>query len=253
MTNGESKWLPLAEAFERFADPEAREEYESASAAHAKIPRPGRDLPRYWDNTRAWRDAEPERRRASHAPGEARAKVSRSREKLRRSFVARLSAGELVGRAREASPLGPWREVPADAWTALRVESWKTGRLTVPGTDYRLFSAEVAACPMPRGPAEPDTRPIAGPAAASVADPRHERRAFSEAEVRRWYTQEWIPRHSADGRPPSRDEDLAAALEIFPEVSRTFLRRLRQEFGPAEWQRSGRPRKMKQPRLEPGS
>ena len=254
MSDGEPEWLPLAEAFERFADTEARKEYESANAAYVETNKLGHGLPRYWDNIRAWRNAEPARRRVGHAVSEARARVDRARARLHSSFFGRLSAGELICRAREGSPLGPWCDSPADAWTALRVKSWSAGMLTVLGTGDRLFSAIVAAGPtLKAGPAKPDARPVAGPHTCSMADPSHARRAFSMAEVERWYTREWVPRRSAHGLPPSRDEDLEAAREIFPAVNRAFLRRLRQEHAPAEWQRRGRPKTSKRSTPKSGS
>jgi hypothetical protein len=248
VAGGGPEWLPLEKAFRCYADPGAREEYISAKVAEAEASRLWRGLPSYGDDVRGWRDAEPERHRVSHLQGRARAQVRRAWKKLRLSFFKRLFAGELICRAREGYPLGPWRDVPADAWKVLQVESWKAGKLKAAGTDYRLFSTEVAASPSPQAAVvEPGARLTTGAHAASTGDMPDKRKAFSQAEVQRWYTQEWVPQHSADGKPPSRDEDLRAARALFPGASRDFLRQRRQECAPTEWKGRGRRRTTKEP------
>jgi hypothetical protein len=253
VADGGREWLPLKQAFERFADSDAREEYESAQAACRGIPR-RRVHHSPWLNAAPWSDVAPQRLRAPDAGGEALVKRDRARQKLLQSFYVRLSAGELTCRARDGSPWGPWCDVPADAWAALRVENWASGILKVPTTGHQLFSAQVAALSLPQGgSAEPDTMSMAAPAPAPAADSTTKRKTFPPAAVTRWYTQEWIPCRLVESRPPSREEESRAAEEKFPRVGREFLRKLRREFAPAEWHIGGPRGTAKQPKPKPGS
>ena len=149
MAGGEPEWMSLATAFQRFADPGLREAHESAKATYGKTAPLRRGLPSYRRSVPAWWDAEPETLQAAQMQHQAWGRVDRARRKLLGSFYNRLFTGELICRAREGSPVGPWRNVPADAWRSLRVENWRAGRLKVLGSNHKLFSAEVAAGPTP--------------------------------------------------------------------------------------------------------
>jgi hypothetical protein len=250
LANGGPEWLPLEKAFEHFADPEAKKRYQKALADRKANP----GLPS-WLQMRVIEnedpslrsdllpDAQPVRQPISEEQDELWRASARAKRDMERSFFDRLLSGELICRAREGSPIAPWRDVPADAWKMLKVEHWSTGRLKVAGTEQRLFSTEVAL--------RPASAAVASKLAAEMTlerpiqlagETRQERRAFSGTKIERWYIEKWIPHNSAEGKSPSRDEDLRAARAIFSGVSRAFMRDLRQRRAPAEWRTVGRPR-----------
>jgi hypothetical protein len=251
VTDGGAEWLPLKEALDRFSDPEAKRRHQDSARAYAEARRLASGLPRWVDGSAAWHDAEPARHAIAnrqHAIAnrqhEARAMIAKAWNERWRSFLDRLRSGELLCRAREGSPLGPRRGVPADAWATLRVESWPAGRLIVPGTQHRFFSAQVAARAVPEASSVKPGEVLRTDPRAAVAGAGLDRRAFSRADVERWYQDRWLPGCLADKRAPSRDEELEAARQVFPGVPREFVRILRRQLAPAEWSAHGRPRKV---------
>lgn len=63
---------------------------------------------------------------------------------------------------------------------------------------------------------------------------------FSRAELEDWY-RGYIEALVAEGKTPSRDEDLRAARKAFKKtIPRAPIRELRRRFAPPEWQRGGR-------------
>lgn len=83
-------------------------------------------------------------------------------------------------------------------------------------------------------------RADAGASQRSAASPRAP--DPSQADVDAWYGRR-VTEHGAAPVPPSREDDLAAAKEAFPEcrvnVLRTLVRNARRKLAPDRWRRSG--------------
>jgi hypothetical protein len=66
------------------------------------------------------------------------------------------------------------------------------------------------------------------------------RGAYSPSDLRAWY-QRWVKANGEADHQPSRDEDLAAAREVFGKrLPRAPVRKLRSELSPPDWRRFGR-------------
>ncbi len=76
------------------------------------------------------------------------------------AFLDRLRRGELTAWARDASPLAPFREIPASAWKVLPIGDIVAGRLKVPGGP-ELFDIHVG--PKVTHPSSPPAQPAAAP------------------------------------------------------------------------------------------
>ena len=85
----------------------------------------------------------------------------------------------------------------------------------------------------------------AGPAQSSLNDNRPEPAPgprFSKAKLRKWYEQR-VKDHAKDEKPPSREDDCAAALAKFRGgVPRDAVRALRRELAPVKWKKGGHPK-----------
>jgi hypothetical protein len=68
---------------------------------------------------------------------------------------------------------------------------------------------------------------------------------YSEAKLRDWYTNRWLPSKLAEGSIPSRSDELKAARQEFGEgVPRDAVVKLRKEIAPAKWKQRGRRKKI---------
>lgn len=73
--------------------------------------------------------------------------------------------------------------------------------------------------------------------AATLAGSRTCKR-YPQAEVDRWYL-EWIARHQDAARPPTREQDLEAAREMFGDIGRQQIRNARNRLAQGHWRRRG--------------
>lgn len=121
--------LSPVEARERYCDPKIRERYHSLG-----------DEIGWSERIIFSRPEEPtadelERGHKINEFKEARADVIKD-------FRSKLLSGELLAWAREGSPLGPWREIPADSWSVFWSFSWKEP--TISGPDgLKLYSVQI--------------------------------------------------------------------------------------------------------------
>ena len=85
----------------------------------------------------------------------------------------------------------------------------------------------------------------AGSAQSNLNDNRPEPapgRRFSKAKLRKWYEQR-VKDHAKDEKPPSREDDCAAARAKFGGgVPRDAVRVLRRDLAPVKWKKGGRPK-----------
>lgn len=144
-----SKALPLAQAFLVHAEPKLVEQYHRATE---RLNREG-----HWEYV--GNPKRPDYYVLSEFDGNGRALLEEKRELLNRinvGFLDRLRSGELIAWARENSPLAPWREIPASAWSTLRLKDVEKGTVTGPGV--KLFDVQIG----PRVMETPPT-PVAAP------------------------------------------------------------------------------------------
>jgi len=65
---------------------------------------------------------------------------------------------------------------------------------------------------------------------------------YSEAALRKWYSDVYVPEAMSRPRPPNRDEDLVAARQEFGRnIPERAIRHMRRELAPKHWKASGRP------------
>jgi len=142
--------------------------------------------------------------------------------RLEFSLLQKLITGRLVATGYAASdPVDePARVIVADRWRTLTPD-FGTSQATAPGvviTGILVFQKR------------------------RRQDRTEAPRRVALGKVRKWY-REWVEANLAEGRLPSREQDLEAAREALgTAVPRDFVRELRRGVAPLEWQRSGRRR-----------
>jgi hypothetical protein len=209
--------LPLAQAFRDHADPKLVEQYRLAKE---RLEREGRW--HYVGN----RD-DPDGYVLSEFDGLGHALLKESRALIARieaGFMGKLRSGELIAWAREGSPLAPWREIPASAWSALRLDDVAKGTVKGPGT--ALFDVRVGPRVANRAPEPKPTPPL--PATGTPGRPSHMHLVEMEFERRREVGQ----------LEPSLARESAALAAWFkanhpdkqPVTAKTIANRLRPRF-----------------------
>ncbi|MBM4073222.1 MAG: hypothetical protein FJ271_30515 [Planctomycetes bacterium] len=144
-------------------------------------------------------------------------------------FVAKLQRGELTAWARVGSPLAPWREIPASAWSTVQIDDLAKGTASGPG--IILFDVRVGlrvAVPAP----QPDAKPATTPPLAPTGD------AGKPEKGATLYTAEFERRRAAGQLEPSLPREAAALLAWFktnyPErqapTAKTIANRLRAPY-----------------------
>jgi hypothetical protein len=194
--------LTLRQAMVHHADPELAEEFL-------------RTVSRF-DPDASLSLAEVEARCARRILGAGFSRVYRS---MRSQLLVRLAAGELVakGYAAHSGLDEPAEEINPDRWRALRVD-FDGSRAMGAGAEISGILVYVR----------------------SAQAPARSNKVASAMTVKRWY-RDWVKRNVAEGRQPSRDEDMAAAREgLHRSVSRDVLRGLRRELAPLSWREHGR-------------
>jgi hypothetical protein len=129
-----AKSIPLVDAFRKYADPKLVTEYQQAKRS---LRLRGR-----WNYIGTPRDIKGWV--LSETDGLGHMQLDQTRDLMRRieaGFIEKLESGDLTAWAREGSPLGPWREIPAAAWSALQIDVPVNG--AVKGHGAALFDTRV--------------------------------------------------------------------------------------------------------------
>jgi hypothetical protein len=144
------------------------------------------------------------------------------RDRLTQQLIENLRTGVLVARGilNGGHPDEPRIEIPRERWAFLELD---VSRAEARGSgttvkELRLYAAS--------------RREHAAHKAA---------RRGSPAGFRRWY-REYVRLCEQEGRKPNREDDHVAALEKFPNISRSVVRGTRSELAPESWHKRGRPK-----------
>ena len=139
--------FPLADAFERYTDPQLlealRQAEERVRAAEAAVPPQPNFFERGWggrfeEALEAWRQLPTVR-----AAGKVRKEAADAMRAVDDERHGRLASGEWLAWGREGSPVGPWRLLPADAWRYFRFRRGDV--VEVPGPPpIRFYGVRVA-------------------------------------------------------------------------------------------------------------
>jgi hypothetical protein len=144
---------------------------------------------------------------------------------IEEDFLAKLGQSDVRTWAREGSPVAPWREIPASAWSALQLDDVTKGTAKGPGVslfDVRIGPSRMAAAPAEAAPVPPL------PATGTPGRPSHMH--LVEVEFRR--------RRDAGCIEVSLNREAAALAAWFkvahpdkqPVTAKTIANRLREQF-----------------------
>jgi hypothetical protein len=190
--------------------------------------------------------------------------------------------GELLAWGREGSPWGPWRAIEPHTWGLLTIEDLEQGivRVAAP-SEVRLYSVVVANKETALTQAAVPTAPDA-PASTAAAETRcrkwlieemasgackesnihndiqsvppaptneetttirqFQSKHYQPEKVKAWYLR-WVESCKQEGSIPSREDDLRAATDEFPNINREQVRAARREVAPDDWKKAGPRRK----------
>ena len=121
--------LSLEKARERFCNSEKLERYQSLGAAIG------------W-NTRCVISKLGGLTAAERERGRKVSEFEAARADVISDFQSKLRSGELLAWAREGSPVGPWKEIPADSWSAPWSFNWRNSIVKGP-EEMKLYSLRI--------------------------------------------------------------------------------------------------------------
>ena len=144
------------------------------------------------------------------------------RLRLETSLIGKLTAGTLFATGcADSAPLDqPAARIIPDRWRTLTAD-FENSSASAPG----LIVIGIL---------------VFHPRLAGSLEPGVSARAYSRAELTRWY-KGWVTESGRLGRIPSRDEDWREAARVFGRpIPREAVRALRRELAPAAWVSKGR-------------
>jgi hypothetical protein len=142
-------------------------------------------------------------------------------------LIGELQSGLLRAWGREGTPWGSRFAIPSDSWTAIRQEDIDWSRGSIP--DKGLYCIVVAPNIESETPSKPQASTV-----GSICYPQE--------KVDRWYRQR-VADLESKGSSSSRDDDVKAAAEVFPNIKRDQVRTTRARIAPAQWKKTGPRRK----------